>query len=239
MKTVKYIVAGGRRIPCAVPVVPWTEHGMSFPGLRPRKRTDLVVTHWTGAENPAATMFGSLRRKGFSVHFFIGAAGDVWQFNDCDAFAAHAKGMNDRSVGIEIQNRADGVADRHGIKRALAKEVIHGREFVYTMFTPEQVHSALSVVASVCEAYGLPMQVPMEPVKRAKKADEIKADGSAQHIMRVIPRQLTDAEFKSFRGVVGHFHKTDVSKQDAGLALLRAVAALEPRAALGPDGGQQ
>lgn len=227
MKTVDYIVASGRRIPCAVPVFHWSDHGLSFPGLKPRKRTDLVCAHWTGAENPAEVMFANLRRKGFSVHFFIGANGDVWQFNDCNALAAHAKGMNDRAVGIEIQNRADGVRSRAGVDRALAKEVIHGREFVYTMFTTAQVHSTLAVIAAVCEAYALPMVVPMEPAK------DVRADGTGERVMRVIPRELTESEFQAFRGVVGHFHRTNVGKQDPGLALLRAVAAFEPRQAQG------
>lgn len=249
MKTVNYIVAGGKRVPCAVPVLQWTEHGMSFPGLRPRKRTDLATLHWTDAENPAATMFGNLRRKGFSVHFFIGADGAVWQFNDADASASHAKGMNDRAVGIEIQNRANGIPNQHGVQRALIKEVIHGREVVYTCFTVAQVHSALALCASLCEAYGLPWQVPTEPKPVTRDGsmpahlalpDGISvAKGSKERVRRVIARQLTDAEFKAFRGIVGHLHRTPAGKNDPGLALLEAVAAFEPRAALGPDGGQQ
>lgn len=233
MKSVNYIVAGGRQIPCAAPVFQWTQHGMTFPGLKPRRRTDLVTLHWTAAENPEDAMFRNLRRSGLSVHFFVNALGGIWQYNDADALAAHASGMNDRAVGIEIQNRANAVADDGKVRRALAKEVIHGREFVYTLFTAAQVHATLALCAALCEAYALPWKVPMEPVTRRISADSLKADGSKQPVMRVIPRKLTEPEFKAFRGMVGHFHWTEKQKRDCGLALLQAVAAFEPRQAQG------
>lgn len=246
MKTVGYIVAGGKQVPCAVPVLNWAQHGLVFPGLAPRKRTDVVTLHWTGAENPAEVMFANLRKRGLSVHFFIGHKGDVWQFNDADANAAHASGMNARAVGIEIQNRANGERLQSGIQRALIRETIHGRDVTYTLFTPAQIHAALSVCAALCETYALPWQVPMEPkaVTRDKTIpphlalpNGISATaGSNERVQRVIPRQLTDAEFERFRGVLGHFHRTSVGKKDPGLALLEAVAAFEPRQAQGIGG---
>lgn len=235
MKMVNYIVVSGKQVLCKAPVVQWTQHKMVFPHLRPRQRTDLVVTHWTGSENPAEVMYQNLIKRGLSVHFYISYNGTVWQYCDADLLAAHAQGMNDRSVGIEMANRANKVKVEHGVERALIKERIHGKDIVYTLFTPAQVKSALALVSALCTAYGLPMKPPMEPVTRMFSQDAIKVDGSKEPVMRVIPRQLTTAEYERFRGVVGHFHKTKVGKADAGIAILDAIAAYD---ALGPGGMQ-
>jgi hypothetical protein len=222
-------------------VINWTEHGLQFPGLKPRKRTDAVCIHWSGAENGAGRMYENLRDKGLSVHFFISDKGEVWQYNDCDAFGAHAKGMNDRTVGVEVQNRANNIADDGHVKRALVRENIHGKDFVYTMFTPDQVRAVLAVSVAICEAYGLPWQVPMEPkpVTQEFMRDALMTDGSRMPVRRVIPRQLTDEEFKAFRGVLCHFHRTPVGKRDAGIAILEAVAAFEKRSEQGIGGPAQ
>ena len=220
------IIVGGNLVQTSFEVNGYESHKLTFPGMRPRRKTDLIVLHWTGGEGDHAQMHATLRKRSLSVHFFVGYGGDVWQFCDSDMFAAHCRGANDRSIGIEIQNRADSRPDVHGkFKRTLAREVIGGHEFIYSMFTREQVSSTLALVHALCGSYTLPMKPPMQPVTREIPAEGTRADDPSRPVMDVIPRTLTDAEFRAHRGVIGHFHWTNVGKRDPGLALLRAVAA--------------
>lgn len=216
-----HIIVGGRPVACAVPVEPWTVSKLGFPGLKPRRRTDLIVLHWTGGEGGAERVHRTLRERGLSVHFVIDQLGHITQHCDADTLAAHAKGMNDRSVGVEIVNRAD--ANQNGMPpRPLLKERINGRDITYTAFLPAQVRAAISLCLSLCEAYGLPFDVP-----------RIAPGGD------VIARSATEAEFQAFRGIVGHFWRTHAGKSDCGLGLLRAIAAFDTRASIGLSGPAQ
>lgn len=213
-----YIIVGGRHVPCGVPVEHWTTNGLGFPGLRPRVRTDLVTLHWTGGEGGAEQVHRTLRQRSLSVHFVIDQLGHVTQHCDANMLAAHAKGMNDKSVGVEMVNRADNEPNRMP-KRPLLKERINGRDITYTAFLPAQVRSAIMLSLALCEAYKIPFDVP-----------RVAPGGD------VIPRNATPEEFASFRGVVGHFWWNTVGKSDCGLSMLRAVAAFDVRAEHGPYG---
>lgn len=212
-----YIIVGGKPFPSAVSADPWTKHKLTFPGLRPRERSDLIVLHWTGGEGDAAQVRSSLRAASLSVHFVIDADGRVTQHCDADMMCAHARGMNDRSIGIEVVNRA---SEKHDLapRRTLTKEKINGRDVVYTAFFPAQVKAALCLVQALCHSYAIPMVVPMGP------------GGD------VLARRMTADELGRFRGVAGHLHSPQTSKNDPGLAILRAVAAYESRVRIGLHG---
>lgn len=213
-----YVIVRGQRVPCAVPVEPWTVNGLGFPGLSLRKRTDLVTLHWTAGEGAAEQVHRTLRQRSLSVHFVIDQLGHITQHCDAEMLCAHAKGMNDRSIGIELVNRANGDANRVP-KRALLKETINGRPVTYTAFLPAQVKSAIALCLTLCEAYGLPFDVP-----------RVSPGGD------VLARRATPAEFASFRGVVPHFWWNTAGKNDCGLALLRAIAAFDARGRIGLSG---
>lgn len=216
-----HVIAGGRAIPCGARVEGVGTHGMAFPGLPTRKRTDLIVLHWTGGEGGAAQVYRTLRERSLSVHFVIDQLGVITQHCDADAFAAHAKGMNDRSVGVEIVNRAD--ANPRGTPpRTLLRERINGRDVTYTAYLPAQVRAAIMLCLALCEAYGLPFDVP-----------RIAPGGD------VIARSATEPEFQAFRGIVGHFWRTYAGKSDCGLGLLRAIAAFDARGRIGLSGPAQ
>lgn len=230
-----YIIVGGKRVPCAAPVRLHVDHGMQFEKLKARKRTSVVTLHWTGAENPPERVFRNMTVARKSVHFVVGAGGEAYQFCDADMLCAHASGQNERAVGIEVVNRANGAKTvPRGPDRTLLKETVHGKEFVYTAFLPAQVHTVQCIVAALCEAYKLPMAVPMENVTRTFKRGSPALDH--EPVRRVIPRQLTDAEFDNFRGVTAHFHRTKTMKRDCGIALLQAIAAFDVRALQGLSG---
>lgn len=221
-----FIVAGGRQVPCALPVEQPSTHHLTFPGLRPRRVTDLVVCHWSGGEGDADRMHSTLRDAEYSVQFFIDAAGTITQFCDADMLCSHATGMNARAVGIEIANRAsyDPKDPREATrlpKRTLLREKIRGSDVTYTSFLPAQVRACHALVIALCEAYGLPLDVPRG------------ADGGLN------PNELKPAELAAFRGVVGHYHWSPRRKQDPGLALLRSIAAIGPRGEIGLSGPAQ
>jgi N-acetyl-anhydromuramyl-L-alanine amidase AmpD len=194
----------------------WHNTGLRFDCRVRRARTRVVVLHWTSAENPPAAMHKNMREhrnergvlEPLSVHFAVDQVGEVYQFCDADALCAHARGVNDVSVGIEILNRGSNMAAPHkGIERELLTEKIHGVDVPYYAFTPAQVQSVLSLTSVLCRVYGLPMRVPM-------RGDD------------VFPTELPPSERAVFTGVIGHLHAAAGGrKSDPGLALLRAVAA--------------
>lgn len=204
-----HIVVNGERVPCGAPVRLWEETGLHFANLVKRVRTQFVVTHWTGSENSADAVFSNMLHTGpkpLSVHFLIDRHAMIYQFCDASAFCAHAQGVNDRSVGIEIVCRGhDGRVDLRGLFRDVVVDQIHGELVTYSAFTPEQTEACVKLVYALCAAYELPMQVP-------QRRDD------------VFPTKLPMPNLARFRGVVGHLNVKD-TKPDPGLKLLRIIHA--------------
>jgi N-acetyl-anhydromuramyl-L-alanine amidase AmpD len=209
------IFCGGRPIPCDAEVRTWrTQLKLTFPRLRMRTETRMVVAHHTGGEGDAAQVHRTLVERGLSVHFVVDAVGLVTQFVDAEVRAAHAKTANGFSIGIEVIN---GATDKPGPRnRTLVRENVHGVDATRATFLPAQVTSTLALIEALCGAYELPMAVPM-------------------HGTDVLSTVMPAAQLASFRGVVGHL-QIDAQKVDPGLALLRAVAAHPLR---GRDGAAQ
>jgi len=206
----------------------WTEHKLTFPGLPMRKETRAVLHHFTGGEGQEHQVHRTLTTRrnrdtgkllGLSVQFFIRFDGAIFQFVDADTRCAHAGVANAWSVGVEIQNRATAAANVAGIRRQLVTEEIHGRTATRSTFTAAQVHSAIALTAALTEAYDVPWRLPM--------------DGSDVLSTAMDPRDLA-----TFRGILGHLHIT-TAKVDPGLALLRAMAAMQARAQMGIAGPAQ
>jgi N-acetyl-anhydromuramyl-L-alanine amidase AmpD len=206
------LFAGGKRVEVGFPIL----HTHKLHVSRMRKRTDLIVEHWTGGENPVDTFVGTLKTRGLSCHFFVDHEGSVYQLCDADALAAHARGHNARSVGVEIQNHATGDPVVRGIRREVVLEDVHGVPERRATFTPAQVAATIKLTEALCAHYGLPFAVPM--------------DGRD-----VVRTTLPVHELAEYRGVVGHYHLTR-RKRDPGLALMRAIAATRTR---GRDGAAE
>ena len=224
-----HVIVNGREVGCDAPVVPWEQSGLRFDGLRTRKETRAVVLHWTGGNGLAPQVYRTLRTRknergrvlGLSVQFVIEPNGTIYQFCDASARCQHAGSIDDTNhdglqesanactVGVEIVNPASSIANTRGIRRALVREEIHGVDQVATAFTAEQTASAIALTRALCAAYGLPLVVPM--------------DGD-----QVLSTVMPEAEFATFRGVLGHLNLT-TRKRDPGLAILRAIGALTHR----------
>lgn len=202
-------------VDCAVPVIDWHEHGMRFePGKGARQRTrepDLFVAHWTGAENPATTLYntlinhkvkdkdtGKMRPAPLGVEFYIDPDANVYQFADpahVDTF--DAGDYNARSIGCEIASFGHRVPK--GKKRNTASQEINSKRYDVAVFTPEQMRAFVFLLAAVLRWFPkIPMRVPRD------------ATGT------IIKRTLTKEELATYSGVVGHFHLTE-RKVDPGL----------------------
>lgn len=101
---------------------------------RKRRKTDLIVLHWTGGTGDHRRVKKTLEARGISVHFVIDRDGSVWRMADVMMQCAHAKGVNGRSVGIEMVGK-------------------DGR------FTGEQMDSAMLLCADLCRSLDVPMRV--------------------------------------------------------------------------------
>lgn len=217
-------IAGGRRVACPVPVATWKETGLlPFKGLKPRARTQRLVLHWTASENGRQVVHSTLSKGGLSVHFLVEPDGTIVQFCDADMLCAHATGMNVDSIGIEVVNRATGIATGNQIiTRTLLREKIRGVDVVYTSFTVPQRNAIKALVPALCAAYRIPVAVPVGP------------DG------RLWPNEFrNEAERDAFTGVCGHLHWSPKKKVDPGLAVLRMFEADPAREAIGLDGPAQ
>ncbi len=173
--------------------------------------------------------------RGLSVHFMLDVDGTIYQTLDLKERAWHATKANHRSIGIEIANIGayspenarvldewyttdesgtrmtlpsrfgdGGIRTRGFVARPARPEpvrgTINGRELVMYDLTPEQHDSLAKLIATLNAVFpGMPIDAP-----RA-------ADGS------VADSVLSEDEFDSFAGVLGHYHVQD-NKVDPGPA---------------------
>jgi len=200
------VLVDGREARCEARVR--SDHAFKFSGLAQRDTTRAVCLHWTGGRRGGPAVFRTLKQRGLSVQFCVDADGQIWQFCDASMRCSHATGANSWSCGVEIVNPAQSGQTAGDAPRVVVVERIHGHDTQHTTFTAEQVTAVLALTETLCKAYGLPLAVPMDG--RGVLATAAKSN-------------LLDG----FRGVIGHLHLTR-RKNDPGLAILRAVAALDP-----------
>jgi hypothetical protein len=209
MSEIGKIILDGKEVEVGAPVVTWNEHGMTWtktPNVIPRELDpDLIIWHWTGGENSPEGFYGTLNNRGLGITFYITREGFIYQFADPCVFDPKDTGgaMGRRSISLEIANYgflvprgkdktgrgSDRVVDR-GIR-------IHGVKYDVARFYPQQIHTVAALTKVLCEELGIPRQFPREK------------DGS------LALRELTNQEKRSFKGIIGHFHKTD-QKADPG-----------------------
>jgi N-acetylmuramoyl-L-alanine amidase len=202
------IQVGGRLVECEVPVI--TTDDTSFPVRNNRAHTRFVVCHWTGSENPVRQVVENMRSASKSVHFIVTANGAVYQCGNANWRLAHAAAGdgNRYGIGIEFINRGHALELwDHGTEREMVTERVQGQELTYGLMTTEQKRVAVALCGTLCAAYELPFQVPVDARTGA-----------------VVPRLLPEGFRGRFRGVLGHFH-LDPGKVDPGLDLLEHLKA--------------
>lgn len=198
-------VVDGRRVYTPAVVRTWHETGVSFTRPMNRPETRLITLHWTGAENPPAAVNRNMKNASLSVHFVVDQFGIVWQMCDAAALCAHAAGVNEASVGIEIISRGDDKkVPTRGVERVELKERIRGRTVTYAGFTLEQEIAVVALVAALCGHYRIPMAVP------TWENGDVRLE------------QLSAKELGAMRGVIGHLH-AHKGKNDPGGRMLSLV----------------
>ena len=172
--------------------------------------------------------------RGLSVHFLLDTDGTIYQTLDLREKAWHATRANSRSIGIEIAQigaypeRSAAVFERwygrdeegpylkgpggtvertsSGAERLrparpdLVRGRIQGEELLQYDFTDAQYEALAHLLAALARIFPrLRLEAPRD------------AEG------RVLTRALSDEEFASFRGVLGHYH-VQPNKVDPGPA---------------------
>jgi len=203
----EYLIAGGERIPVSFPVVTWLERGgLSFYGRRgwtkrrdpTGKRVNLFVLHWDGCTS-SHQCFHVLLDRGLSVHLMLDGDGTVYQALDlAEARAWHAGRVNDRAIGIEIQNPVRLHRNRwqDPPRPVVTEKRVHRRgTWEHLDFYDIQKKRVVELAEVLCDRFAIPRALPV-------------SGGD-------VTRGLAPT---GYRGVCGHYHVSR-TKPDPGLSL--------------------
>ena len=161
--------------------------------------------------------------RALSVHFMIDIDGTVYQTLDLKERAWHATRSNDRSVGVELASAGIftnpalvkqwyvkdgdgrvriGIPQRFGdggvrvkdktfrpARNEPVKGVVQGELLGQYDFTPEQYQSLIKLTATLCTVF-----------------PRITCDAPRETDGTIINHVLSDAQWASYQGVLGHYH---------------------------------
>ena len=164
---------------------------------------DKVVIHWDGCLN-SAQCAKVLGQRGLSAHFCIDNDGTIHQLMDTNNVGWHARGVNSRSIGIEISNAAYlNHAHKYDPPRPIVPEMtLHGKPFpAHLGFYDVQVDALKALLKSLCGFYNIDLECPNQNGELIK--DVIRAS--------------------SFKGVICHYHITENKVDPACLDLMRVI----------------
>ena len=213
-REVKHIWCNGQKVEINWPkVVTYVEESKwGIPKKNMRYRTsprdpniDKFVVHWDGCFS-SEMCHHVLESRGLSVHFCIDNDGTIIQLMDTNHTAWHARGVNRNSIGVEVSNA---VYTKHAKKYKPARPVwkdveCHGKQIGPILgFTDEQVKALKVLTKTVCERYKIPLAVPLN-----EKGELIKG---------------VHGPWKTFKGVMAHYHLNKGKTDPAGLDLKEVV----------------
>lgn len=169
--------------------------GVSLGRLRQVVRQ--VVVHLDGCLSAKMCYHVLHDQRGLSVHFMVDNDGTIYQCLDLAHCAFHAGGVNEVSVGIELQNRGD--AARHPGAYPEGRPTVtcrvHGHQFLCYDFTEAQYEAMVRLCRALSQILDIPLSLPR--------------DATGQQVWTTVPRVRT------FEGFIGHYHVID-SKWDPG-----------------------
>jgi N-acetylmuramoyl-L-alanine amidase len=126
-------------------------------------------------------------QRGLSVHFMVDNDGTIYQTLDLVHCAFHAGGVNEVSVGVEMQNKGDAArypkAYPDGRNKVTCR--IHGQQFLAYDFTDPQYEAMIKLCRAITRILDIPLTSPHK-------------DG--QPVWTTIP------DVRSYRGFIGHYH---------------------------------
>jgi len=176
------------------------------PGDR-RSFVDKIVVHWDGCLS-SQQCANVLRDRGLSAHFCIDNDGTIFQLMDTNHVAWHARGVNSKSIGIEISNAVYmKYATKYRPARPRIKEsTLHGKPFQEHLgFYDVQVQALKELIKSLCQFYNVPLEFPNQNGELIRGA--IKTS--------------------SFKGVICHYHVTKNKVDPACLDLAKVIKELK------------
>jgi hypothetical protein len=170
--------------------------GGSLSLSRMRQTVRQLVIHLDGCLS-ANMCFNVLHnQRGLSVHFMVDNDGTVYQTLDLAHCAFHAGGVNEVSIGFELQNRGDAArypkAYPEGRQKVTCR--IHGHQFLAYDFTDAQYEAMIRVCRCLTKVLDVPLASPQSEGK---------------------PVWTTISAVRSFAGFIGHYHIID-TKWDPG-----------------------
>lgn len=213
-----FIIYNSRPIPIDWEVVLWSEpHGLRTaegnytPHIGGDRPIDFFVNHWDvclSSESCARV----LDKRGISVHWCIDNDGIIYQLLDANqiAWQAGGRGVNKRSLGVEISNayytKYDRWYERNGFgKRPRVTDAkCHGRTLPEHLgFYPVQIEALKALWGAVHRGIGVPLDVP--------------TNEEGELIDTVVPDCLSKGKYKGF---VNHYNLTRNKIDCAGLDML-------------------
>ena len=168
-----------------------------------KQNVDKIVVHWDGclSSEQCAKVLG---QRGLSAHFCINNDGTIHQLMDTNHVGWHARGVNSKSIGIEISNAVYmKYAKKYDPRRPLAPASrLHGKTFPEHLgFYDVQVEALKQLIKSLTKFYNVPLEFP---------------NANGELIRGVI-------KASSFKGVICHYHVTDNKTDPACLDLAKVI----------------
>lgn len=187
---------------------------------RPGTTIDLFVLHHDGCYS-SHDCFNVLVDRGVGMHFGLDFDGTVYQWVDAALVAWGQNHVNNRALGVEINNPEK--VDRNG-KHGQPTRPIEindadtcGRPRQVLGFTPAQKVAAVQLTSELCRIFNIKCQLPAHSTRDRQPA---RPDGVSRALM---PGGCIDRNTKQyapgyFEGVCGHYHVID-DKNDPGQGL--------------------
>jgi hypothetical protein len=168
-----------------------------------RQTVDKIVVHWDGCLN-SKQCAKVLKERGLSAHFCIDNDGTIHQLMDTNHVAWHARGVNTKSIGIEISNAVYmKYMKKYNPRRPVIMDSqLHGKNFKSHLgFYDVQVEALKELLKSLTNFYNVPLEFP---------------NHNGELIRGVI-------KASSFEGVICHYHVTKNKTDPACLDLAKVI----------------
>lgn len=193
--TLPTIIVGPRAYAVEVPSIKTYQDDREWGEVASRARRERirqVVLHYDVTFNSRSTL-SVLQKRGLSYHFLIDGDEDATIYqthNPTTDVCLHAGSANGHSIGICLNNPAEpAYAERdarsRGRERPVRIDKVHRGVVELLDFFPKQVENASALVDVLCNALGIPKDVPRD-----------------QH--GTIQKGLINPD--TFSGVLGHYH---------------------------------
>lgn len=155
------------------------------------------VVHLDGCRDARMCFHVLHNQRGLSVHFMVDNDGTIYQTLDLEHCAFHAGGVNEISIGVELQNRGDAARYPNYYKGEERRTVtcrVHGHQFLAYDFTTAQYEAMTKLGRAVSRILDIPLQSPQQ---------------SGEQVWTTIP------SVRRYTGYLGHYN-IESQKWDPG-----------------------